>query len=361
MRPMKENKLTVIVVVLVALGLLSCLVIFRVRVDQMAVLYHFNKAVRVIKPTIVPARAPGEKLRLVSEEGVKISRQAGWFFKFPYPVDRVKRYDQRLRVLDGQLTQQQLPDDNQVIPRVYATWRIVDPVAFESNLKSDETEVENRLKNIISNHTGIVLGQHVLSDLVNTDRKKLKFDEIEGDILQRIQKELSEQENPYGIEVCTLGITWIKLPDEATKAVFGRMQTERETISRTLLAEGKSLRDTTIAKAQEERDRILAEGAAQAKRIRTDAEAEAAHYYDVYARNEKLAIYLRRLEAIRKIAAAASAAQRPITFVVSTKTEPFSLLERGVAENLDQKRPPELDELENVLDEAKGTAPSAKE
>ncbi len=353
---MKESKLTIAVVAAVCIGLLLSQFVFSVRMDEMVVLYRFNKVKKVIKPNIGLAGEGGTQKIVPGETGAEVVERAGWFIKLPWPVDRVVHYDQRIRTLDGPLTQQQLPDDNQIIPRVYATWQVVDPVAFERSLKSDEEEAKKRLKEIISNQSGVVFGRHTLNDVVNTDPEELEFDQIEQEIFQSVKKSLTTAESPYGIRVCSMGISWITLPQQTTQAVFMRMQAERMRVAETLRAEGQRLRRTIEAEAKEERDKIVAQAQAEAKKIRARGEAEAARFYDTFAKDQELAVFLRRLEAIRTIAAGAARSGSPVTFVISTKTEPFSLLEQRVGEKPSQQVPG-LEEIEEV---ATGLNPSAE-
>jgi len=85
------------------------------------------------------------------------------------------------------------------------------------------------------------------------------------------------------------------------------------------------------AEAQQQRDQILADAEAQAKDIRAQAEAEAAQYYSTFAKNESLAIFLRRLEGLRRIAINAQASGQPITLVLSTKSDIMNVLDKGPA------------------------------
>lgn len=327
---MRDKKLTVAVVALVSIGLLAYLVVYSVRVDSVAAHYRFGKVLRVIRPTVGQSTdAEGALAESTLEEGVEVITRAGWFFKLPWPFDSVAKYDQRMRIVDNRPTQTQLPDGNQVIPRVYATWRLVDPIAFQQNLRGDIETAEARLENIINNSANSVLGKYRLEDLVNTDPEKLKFDQVEEDIYSSVKRELTNMENAYGIELTSLGITWIALPEETTTAVFARMRKERESVAKELEATGQRIKRTKIAEARQQRDRILAEAEAEAKDIRAQAEAEVATYYETFAKNEELAIFLRRLEALSNITTAARNRGEPITLVVSALTEPFRALYTG--------------------------------
>ena len=323
---MRKHWLTVIVVALVFAGLFMYLVVYSVRVDQVAAHYRLGEVIRVVRPplgVIGAAQSPTEA------SGVPVVRRAGWFFKLPWPFDRVQTFDQRIRYVDGPTAQLQMPDNNQLIPRVYATWRIADPVAFQQSLLGDEETARTQLANILGGQTQAVFGRHNLSDLVNTDPAKLLYDDIEQQIFAGVKNALATSEKAYGIEVCSLGITWIALPPDTTAAVFSRMQKERQKEADKLIQEGERIKRTKVAEAQEQRDNILADADAQAKRLRAEGEAEAAQSYEIFAQNQSLAIFLRRLEALRRMTGNAAAKQQPFTFVISTKTEPFRALEEG--------------------------------
>jgi len=342
---MREKWLSVAAVGLVTLVLMMYMVVYIVRVDQVAVHRRFGKVVRVVRPTL-GVGGDRQSAQPPVEEGVKVCDKAGLFWKLPWPFDRVQHYDQRIRVVDSPLAQTQLPDGNQLIPRVYASWRITDPVAFEESLSGDEETAEQNLKQIISDQTGGLFGTYTLDDVVNTDPAQLKFDEIEQKLLAGVRDRLASSQDAYGIEVCSLGITWLALPDDATGAVFGRMEKERHTQAETLRSEGTRIKQTRIAEARAEREKILAGAEAKAKEIRSAAEAEAARYYETFAKDEDLAIFLRRLDAFAEIARAALEKGQPLTILLSTKTEPFGILEKGPIEASAQGAgPPELPAL----------------
>jgi membrane protease subunit HflC len=328
---MAKRRLTTVVLVLITLGLLSYLFVFSVRVDQVAAQYRLGKVLRIIRP---PLELGGERLRTHeagTTEGVPVVERAGWFFKLPWPFDKVRPLSQKVRYVDGPLTQLQLPDENQLIPRVYCTWRIVDPVAFDQSFMGDPVTAQERLKEIIDGRTPEVVGRYTLRDLVNTDPKQLKFDQIENEIFQKVKADAESPEKGYGIEVCDLGITWIALPEDATAAVFNRMDLERKTEAEKLTEQGKAIKRTTIAAANKDRDVALASADAEARRIRAEGEAEAAKSYEVFARDQEFAIFLRRLDAMKVIANKALEAQRPLTYVMDTNTPPWDILKAGTA------------------------------
>ena len=282
---MREKKLTVVAVFLVCLGLLAYLVVFSVRIDQVAAQYRAGRVVRIIRP-VLGAKSDQEAADLrEAYPGVTITTNAGWFWKLPWPFDKVEKFDQRVRNVDGPASQTQLKDSNHVIPRVYATWRIYDPVAFQKSLSGDLPQAEDRLRNIIGTQTNDVFGDRNLQDLVNTDPAKLKFDQIEQTIFENVkqQPELARTASAYGIEVLSLGIQRIALPEDTTQAVFGRMIAERNKAAQKLQSEGQRIQRTEIAEAKAKQDSILADAEAQAKDVRAKGEAEAAQVPTPYS------------------------------------------------------------------------------
>jgi membrane protease subunit HflC len=328
---MKGKVLTVSAIILLLLGLLLFLVTFQVRVDQVGMVERLGQVVLIIRPDLGVGEGSAADSEMVGGREVPVARKAGWFFKVPL-VHKEKLFDQRIRSVDGPVVQIQLRDGNQVIPRAFATWRIVDPVQFDNKLDGSQEEAEDTLKQKIGAATQLAFGQRLLSEIVNTSEEDLLYDDIEDDIfdIARESIELSDEaEGGYGIELCSLGITWVALPEQATAAVFARMGQERTTEAERLREEGNKIKRTLIAAAQEQRDRILADAEAEARQLRAQGEAAAAESYSEFAKNQELAIFLRNLEALKKLARNAAQNGQPLTFVLSTKTPPFGILEKG--------------------------------
>ena len=321
---MRGKWLTTAAVAFVLLGLLSYLFIYSVRVDQVVAHYRSGKVLRIIRPNL----GVGTRQALASADSAPVIEEAGWYFKLPL-VDRIERFDQRVRHVDGVLAQTQLRDGNQVTPRVYATWRIVDPVSFQGSMDGDVDKARSDLKTFISNEGHEVFGRYRLNQIVNSDTDMLQFDQIEQEIYEGVKEGLSRAERAYGIELCSLGITWIALPEGATNSVFGRMQAERKVEVARLIQEGDRARRTLVAKALEESDKILADAHAYAKQVRGEAEAQAAEYYGVFSQAPRLANFLREVESLVTIFREADEKGEPIKVMLTPNTPPMTLLYGG--------------------------------
>jgi len=325
---MRENWFTVAVVALVCVGLLGFLFVYQVRENEVAVYERFGKVVRVVRPKFAaPGGAAAEPFPY---EGVDLVEHAGCFFRLPWPFAQVHKFDQRIRYIDATQAETLLSDQYPVIPRIYATWRITDPIAIQKNLRGVEEAAADSLRSTVEDAVGVVFGQRHLGDLVNTDPDKLKFDEVEQEILSRVQDSLAAKQ--YGLSVYTLGITWVALPSGTTNAVFDRMRAERENVATRYHAEGKTQKELIISDAQVLKAKMITDAQQVAKQRLAEAQLKAVKSYEAFAQAPELAIYLRRLDAFKAIAKAASQIGQPLTFVLTNASEPFRALQ---AESLD--------------------------
>lgn len=91
----------ILVAILLIVIILFMMCAFQVSFTETAVVTRFDEIKKVIEPG-----------------------DAGLHFKLPWPVDRVHRYDTRLRTFDTEFRQLGTEDQKTVVMTAYATWRI---------------------------------------------------------------------------------------------------------------------------------------------------------------------------------------------------------------------------------------------
>jgi len=259
----RESKITVAVVVGVIALLAVYLFVFQVRVTEVAVHY----------------RPKGTVYRVLNAGP---EDESGLYFRLPWPIDQVVKYDRRIRMLDGPLPQTQLKDNQQVIISFYAAWRLGDPLAFEQSLRGNWKEAEKNLKDVIFNETSKAVAHLTFRDLVSTNEEELKFEELEAEIMEGVKRAIEAK--GYGLEVVSLGVRRIAIPESTTRKVFERMQEERKKVAERFRSEGLTEKRTIIAEAQKQAEDMLADAESRAKRIRAEGEAEEAKFYAIFAR-----------------------------------------------------------------------------
>lgn len=249
----------------------------------------------------------------------KISRtltDAGLYMRWPWPIQRVHRYDLRLQVWSGGLDQTLTSDGKNVLVSLYAGWRIEQPDLFFQRLgvlDRAAAAVEGLLRN--SQHA--VLGRYPFAALVNTDPAAFQFDAVERDILAAVQTEAQER---YGLLVEFVGLRQLGLPESIAEKVYERMRAEREEVAERYRAEGEGESIRIRAEADSRRDQALAQAEAEARRIRAEGDAAAAEHYKTFAQNPDLAHFLKKLEVLEETLKTRS------TVILSADTEPYDLL-----------------------------------
>ena len=305
----KKLPIFVAMLLIVIIGFMMCA--FQVRFTETAVVTRFDEIRDVIQPN-----------------------EAGLHFKWPWPIDRVYRYDTRLRSFETEFRQAATKDQKTVILTAYATWRITDGQKFLKTVGREGTAAP-KIRDLLENQVQLVLRTHTLDELVNIDEKKLKLDEIEKMILAGVadrsdaKSEGSAQEgiqaparDRYGIEIVSVGIKRLGLPESVTKAVFTRMKEDRQKVSKELESEGEAEATMIRAEAEEESKKIIARAEAYAKTILGRAEAEAAKYNEIFAKDRELSVFLKKQEVVEKILASGQT-----TLVLdSDKISPFDIL-----------------------------------
>jgi membrane protease subunit HflC len=105
----------------------------------------------------------------------------------------------------------------------------------------------------------------------------------------------------YGLKVESVGIYKIVLPEATTEKIFETMIKTRERLAENALQEGQAQASAIRSEATSARDRILAFAERRAQTIRSQGDREAAKEYESFAKNEDFAIFLRKVEALKKM------------------------------------------------------------
>ena len=242
---------------------------------------------------------------------VHILIEPGLRLKWPWPVDTVVRFDNRLMVLEnpspGQPDKEYLTQDEQsgigknVIVTTYTCWQIKrDPGAVLRFLQTmgHRASAEARLGDVVVSELGAALGRHDFSVLVSTDPNERQWSEFSEAIRARCAERV---EDAYGIEIVDVRIQRLNFPGQNRRNVFERMRAERETIAARYRSEGEEKATTIRAQANRQRARILAEAYEESQRTRGQADAEAARTYALaYGQDPEFYAFIRTLEAYEK-------------------------------------------------------------
>jgi membrane protease subunit HflC len=233
---MTRNKLLVVGIVVLVLGIVGANALFTVHQTQQAIVLQFGEPKRVIK-------------------------ESGLAFKIPVVQD-VLFYDNRILDLDPPSFEMLLSDRKRIIVDAYARYRIADPLAFFRRVTT-EAVLRERFTKIINSSLRRVIATVVLPDLLSEKR---------NDIMARVQAVVSEAATSFGIQIVDIRIGRTELPPQIRQSVYARMKTERERQAHQLRAEGREEAQKIRAKADLEKTILLAEAERLAKIMRGEGE-----------------------------------------------------------------------------------------
>ncbi len=265
---MKKNIPTVVAAGVLVLILVFYMMTFQVRFTETAVVTTFG--------------APSTPL---TEPGV--------YFKWPWPIQRVVRYDNRLRVLDGVEEELRTKDEQNLVVLAYVEWQIEDPMKFRETV--DTVRVgERRLRQLLDTFKKNAVGRYELGQFFSKNPANLCYDALETEIKDALASEASEQ---FGVKVSSVGIKRISLPAGATtNQVLSRMREEQNKLAAEFQARGQAEANRISTDAESARQRILAFANRIAQEIEAEGQQAATQLHEAYKQHPEFALFLQELK-----------------------------------------------------------------
>jgi modulator of FtsH protease HflC len=248
---------------------------------------------------------------------VNVHNDAGLYFKLPWPVDKVITYDTRNQYMDSGYNETLTNDKINIILQTYIVWRIIDIEKFHTSI-GNYNVAQRHLNDLAATAKNTVLGNYRLSSLVSTNIDEIKIDEI----CQTIEKRTAQSALAnYGIEIQTLKIKRLALPEANVKSVFNQMIADRQKYVSQFVAEGE--RDSAIitGEADARAAEIYAQGKLEASQIDAETERMVARIYgEAYDRNSRLFVFLKKLIALE------NSVNADTTIIMRANESPFDII-----------------------------------
>ena len=247
--------------------------------------------------------------------------EPGLHFRWPYPFQRIYRFDKRIRCFAGgagKLEETTTSDGHNLLVGIYVNYTISDAEKFFKTLENI-TQGEEKLNALMRGYKNAAIGEYLFKQIINTDPKEMKLKEIQN----KIKQNLASETKGYGLDIIDVGISTINVPKSISEKVFERMIQERQRAAAERLAEGDREAKNIRIKADSRKAILLADAEAAAKEIRAKGDAEAAQYYAVFKQNPELAEFLRKLDSLRSVM------KNRTTLVLDTDVAPFNLFKPG--------------------------------
>lgn len=261
----KQGFIIALVVVVIGLFLLGASPLFTVDITQTAIVVQLGKPVRNIT-------------------------EPGLYVKMPF-IQEVTYFDRRLLDYDADAQDVITQDKKTLLLDNYAKWRIVDPLKVYQNFQNQRGALQ-RLNDIIYSELRVELGRHDLLEIVADHRAEL---------MKIVTQRSHEKASAYGIEIQDVRIKRADLPEQNEKAVFARMQAERERQAKQYRAEGAEEAQKIRSEAEKDREIILAQAYKESEELRGAGDAKAFKVYaDAYRQDPQFFEFTRTMEAYKK-------------------------------------------------------------
>jgi membrane protease subunit HflC len=153
---MKRNTLTVVIGAVLVLIFALLLFVFQVRQSEVAVITTFGKPVATCT-------------------------NAGAYFKMPWPIQKVYKFDNRVQNLEDKFSETYTSDNVTLLSSVYIGWKISDGQRFLLTIRNGSIpDAQQKLEVMLRSAKMAIISKHQLADLINSDPAQLKFEAIEN-------------------------------------------------------------------------------------------------------------------------------------------------------------------------------------
>lgn len=247
----------------------------------------------------------------------EVISEPGLHWKLPF-IQEVRRFDKRLLIWDGDVTQIPTLGREFIVVDATARWRIVDPLQFLRSVR-DERGGRNRLDDILDSVVRDIVSGTELEEIVRsedwdvdleqldeveqeredvalTERPKLGREKLEAAILENASRLMPD----LGIELKDVRIKRLNYIDSVREQVENRMISERQAIAARFRAEGEGRSLQIIGEMERELRSIRSEAAREAEEIRGKADAEATRIYgEAFGADPEFYAFMRTLETYR--------------------------------------------------------------
>lgn len=224
----------------------------------------------------------------------------GLAWRLPAPFETAIPVDLRLRTTSSGLQDAGTRDGLRIIIQAYVAWQVEPDAAsvqrFMRAVQNQPDEAARQIRTFVGSALETTASGFELSQLINTDAKKVQIADFETRLAAQIEQSLLKS---YGLKVVQVGIERLTLPSVTLAATVDRMRAERDTIATERTAIGK--RQAAEIRSAAERDAriIQADATVKAAQIEAESRVQSAGIYGrAYAGAPQLYKLLRSLDTL---------------------------------------------------------------
>tara|TARA_B100001123_G_scaffold450042_1_gene618194 strand:- start:3135 stop:4076 length:942 start_codon:yes stop_codon:yes gene_type:complete len=259
--------------------------------------------------------------------------------KWPWPIERVYKFDKRIHVKTTRYDQVMTRDGKSVMMQFYFGWKISDPSKFMSNtngkdVKARMKDAEKQLLEIVDteknnqvNTVATSFGSFIRTG-GSADDSNVDLQKLEQSILVEAQK---NAKNNLGVDISFVGIRKVGVPQSSLDVVLNAMVTQWTNKAGTIVHIAHQEANAIRAKAQNDKETALQKARAEASATLAAAQTDALAQFKLMEQDPKLATFLMQLEALEK------SVKKQTTLILDDTMGPFGLL-RGLDSPLKEEK-----------------------
>lgn len=285
---MNKTVLTVIAVLLVAIGVVASSALFTVYQTEQAIVMQFGKPQKVIQ-------------------------EPGLNFKLPFVQD-VVYVDKRVLSVSTQREEVVTRDQKRLMVDSFARFRIANPLQYYQSYGNIQIAYA-RLETILNSQLRQNLGRQSLNNIVSGERSNL---------MNQIREQVNKEAKASGIDVIDVRIVRADLPKENSEKVFDRMRSQRQQEAKEIRATGAEIAQRITANADKERTVLIANARKDSEILRGEGDGEKNRIFaEAFGKDENFFSFYRSMQAYRQ-----SISDDDTTMVLSPTSEFFRFFDQ---------------------------------
>jgi membrane protease subunit HflC len=221
----------------------------------------------------------GQPVATVTTPGLKM--------KIPF-IESVIRIDKRILDLDMPEREATTNDQKRLVVDAFSRYKITNPLRFRQAVGTIE-QANARLTNVLTDALLEALRSSTFEQIVRDRRDQ---------IMARIRDQANREADRFGIQIVDVRIRRADLPEQNSKAVFERMQSERAQEAAQIRARGAEQAQGIRARSDRDAQVIVAEANRDAEILRGQGEAEKTRILaDAYGSDQDFFAFWRSMQA----------------------------------------------------------------
>jgi membrane protease subunit HflC len=195
---------------------------------------------------------------------VRVHSTPGVHAKIPF-LDIVYSYPKWLQEHDSLPVETVLGDKRNVVFDTFLVYKISDPAAFHTKIRTQET-LGQRIDDVIFGSIRVVAGLYTYEDILSGKREE---------IIAQTTNRVKAQAQDMGIEVVLSAIRNFTLPEQNLQAIYSNMKSERVRIAQRILSAGTAEANRITAEADRKAQEIISSAVKKNQTLRGEGDKEA--------------------------------------------------------------------------------------